>query len=183
MRNIFIGYLFIFLDFNFNFNAHTLALIPDFIGFYFMVKGLKELASQSQRFTKVQPLAVGMGVYTAVLFIMDLLGMGMGTLSWVLGLVSLAISLYISYTIILGIQDIETTRDADLYSQKLKSTWMGMVITHVASYLFVWVPALALISVIAAFVLAIVYLFAFRNTKNAYEALPRVMDELPDAEV
>ena len=75
MSNIFIGALFVFLNFTININGIKIGLIPDFIGYIIMVKGLAELENESPYFLKAKGFAKGMAVYTAILYAMDLFGL------------------------------------------------------------------------------------------------------------
>ena len=68
MRNIFSGFILIFLDFNLNLGNSTIGLIPDFIGYFVMIGGLDQMVGESTIFTKVRPFVVGMAVYTGILY-------------------------------------------------------------------------------------------------------------------
>lgn len=57
MSNIFIGALFVFLNFTININGIKIGLIPDFIGYIIMVKGLAELENESPYFLKAKGFA------------------------------------------------------------------------------------------------------------------------------
>lgn len=174
MRNIFIGFLLVFLDFNIDINTCRIGLIPDFIGYIVMINGLKEMVHESRCFEKVKPFAVGMCVYSGFLYVLDLLGTSaaLGWLGVLLGIVSLIVSLYISYTIIKGIAEAETNHNADLNSTSLKNTWILMAIFHAASYVSAFVPALSIICILISLVVAIIFLVQFNRSKKLYEALP-----------
>ncbi len=178
MRSIFIGYMFTFLNININFGHSTLDILPDFIGFWFIIKGLKELAHESNFFEKVLPLAKFMMVYTAALWIMNLIGIA-GTdntiltiVITVLGLISLAISLLLSFNIIQGVKEIEFNHFTSLESGPLEKAWKIMAIAEVATFLLaVIVPPLSVVSLIVAFIFAIVFLVRFNRSKNLYEQI------------
>ncbi len=106
MNNIMIGFIFVFLDFNLTFGNSKIGLIPDFIGYMVMAKGLIQMAEESLLFMKAKPYATGMAVYTGVLYFMDLSGISvlLGALSYILAIVSTIISLYISYNIVMGVK-------------------------------------------------------------------------------
>ena len=74
MRNIFIGFILIFLDFNLTINNSQIGLIPDFIGYIIMINGLTEMADDSRLFLKSKPYAAGMAVYTGILYFADMFG-------------------------------------------------------------------------------------------------------------
>ena len=177
MRSIFIGYLFTFLNINLTFGNSTVDILPDFVGFWFIIKGLKELADESNFFEKVLPLAKFMMIYTAVLWIINVLGIGGGNtvltiLFAILGLVSIAVSLLLSFNIIQGVKEIEFNHFTSLGSAALENAWKIMAIAEVASYLLaIILPPLAVVSILVAFVFAIIFLVRFNRSKNLYEQM------------
>ena len=175
IKNIFIGFLLIFLDLTLYANQFSIEILSDFIGYVFIVMGLDELAKESPCFQKIRPYAVVMGVYSAVIFALNFLGLGnmFFPLDWLLGIVALIVSFYISYVIIQGVEDMERHYQYDLNSVKLKSIWLGMVVTQGACYVLALIPILAVVSIIASLVLGIVFLVQFSESKNRYEAMKR----------
>ena len=59
MNQIFLGMLFVFLDLTLNINNCTIDFLPDFVGYILMMKGLREMESESACFTKSRPWAMG----------------------------------------------------------------------------------------------------------------------------
>lgn len=173
MSNIFIGFLLIFLDINLILNQGTIGLTPDFIGYIFVVKGIAEMASESTLFMKVRSLCIGMAIYTGVIYVIELFGIKT-QLDWLgvlLGFVSTILSLYISYTIVCGVQEIETLRAIDLNGNKLRSTWTYMAICQVIIYLSIFMPILAIILFIISTIISIIFLVNLNTSKNNYNNL------------
>ncbi|NLK73333.1 MAG: hypothetical protein GX285_09975 [Clostridiales bacterium] len=170
MRNIFIGFLLIFLDFNLNIGSSQIGLIPDFVGYIVMIKGLVEMAMESGQFIKVKPFASGMAVYTGILYVMDLFGISasLGALSYILGIASVIISLYISYSIVMGVREIEEKYSIFMNGDSLYSAWKILAILNILTFVLIIIPALAIICIIATFVIAILFLVAFNKSKNLY---------------
>lgn len=179
MKRIFIAFLLIFLDFNLNLDNLQIGLIPDFVGYIVMINGLVEMADESPQFIRVKPFATGMAIYTGILYFMDLAGISasLGALSYVLGIVSLAISLYISYCIVMGVKEMEVKYNTDLNGDGVKSMWTIMAILSVISYILVFVPALAFFCLLATIIMAICFLVAFNNSKNLYYEMPEPSSE------
>lgn len=174
MKKIFIGLLLVFLDFNLTLNNSVIGLIPDFIGYIVMVKGLEEMADESPLFPKVRPYTVGMAVYTGVLYALDLFGIiGLASvLSFLLGVVALAVSLYISYNIVMGVREMEERYETNLNGEQLKSRWTIVAVFSIASIVAQLVPTtLAIILLICVFIVYILFLVAFNRSKNLYEAM------------
>jgi hypothetical protein len=170
MNNIFIGFLFVYLDFNITFGTSRVGLIPDFIGFILIAIGVAELTAGNDRFSRVRPLAIGMAVYTGLLYGMDLLGVSynLGILSFLLGLASLIVSFYISYSIVRGVQDLEVSLGQNLNGGPLYSAWLALAVCTVAIYVLILVPGLNVLCVIVSLVIGIVFLVMFSKTKNLY---------------
>lgn len=52
MRHLFWGLFFVTLDFDLSLGSVTLGLLPDFVGYYLLMKGMEELAEESGHFEK-----------------------------------------------------------------------------------------------------------------------------------
>jgi len=173
--SMFIGFLMVFLDFNIELGSGVIGLLPDFVGFIFIVKGLDELKGESPKFTVIRPYAVAMAAYCGLVYILDLIGLSrdMGFAATAIGILATLLSLYITYTIILGIEDIEGARGAELGGDQLMALWKPMAVIHVLSFIVPFVfPFLGAVCIIAAVVLTIAFLVYFRRTQKAYDALP-----------
>lgn len=170
MQLVFLGFLFVFLDFNLKLGAAAIGLVPDFVGYILMAKGLTELARFNQDFEKVKPLAVGMAVYTGVLYALDLMSLSIewAVATYFMGLASVAISLVISSQIVTGILALEAERYWNLEGQKLKSAWTYMAILQGVSAVCGWIPLVGGVGAVAAFVMGLLFLVAFYKTKERY---------------
>ncbi len=170
MKNIFIGFIFIFLNLNLNLGNSQIGLIPDFVGYIVMINGLVEMAGESTLFMKVKPYVTGMAVYTGVLYLFDLVGVSvsLGSLSYVLAFTSTAVSLYISYHIVMGVIDMEGKYNTPLNGDSLKSTWTLLAVFDVLTFVSLWIPAVAIICIIVSFIVAVCFLVAFSKSKNLY---------------
>lgn len=173
MSNIFWGFLLTFLDFNFTADTVIIGLLPDFIGYFLIAKGLSSLGNRSQFFTKAQPLANGMIVYSAILYVLDLFGISgsLGLLGAILGVISTIVGLCISYYIIQGILDLERFYSVDLNGQTLYSIWRPLAVFELLVYVGVIVPLLGVLLLIALFITTIMLLINLNTAKNRYEQL------------
>ncbi len=170
MSRILTGFLFIFLDFNLTLGNSKIGLIPDFIGYLIMLGGLAEMAEESPLFENVRPFAVGMAVYTGILYAMDLIGLSasLGFLTYLIAVIGTVVSLYISYNIVTGVQETEVKRGAFLAGDRLRSCWVNLAILNAVTYVSIIFPFLAVICIIVTFIIAVIFLLAFRNSKNLY---------------
>lgn len=175
MRNIFIGFILVFLDFNLDLGNSRIGLIPDFIGYYVMIKGLEELIGESDFFIKIKPFATGMAVYSAIMYAMDLFGLSvsLGALTYLLAIASTAISLYISYNIVMGVIDMEEKDNIHLNGESLKSTWKLLAVFNVLTFVSILFPLGAIIIIIVTLIVSIVFLVEFNKSKNLYYDINR----------
>lgn len=170
MKNIFVGFIFIFLDFNLNLGNSQIGLIPDFVGYLIMISGLEEMAGESALFMKVKTYATGMAIYTGILYLVDLFGLSvsLGWLTYILAFISTAISLYISYNIVMGVIDVEGKYNVLLNGESLKSTWTLMAVLNIIALVSTLIPFIAILCIIASFIVAVCFLVAFNKSKNLY---------------
>lgn len=174
MSNIFNGFLFIFISFNLAFGTVRIDMIPDFVGYIFMIKGLGEMAAESARYLKIRPFAIGMCAYTFILFIVNLFGsvsIGRVITDMILALISTITSLYIAYNIVMGVRDLEYKYDREFNAAVLYEKWIGFVFFSFAPILLIFLPILNLISIIAALVVIILFLVEFNKTVKLYNAM------------
>lgn len=163
--------LLVFLNFNLDIGASRIGLIPSFLGYIFMLNGIAELTQLSGRFISVRPYIIIMTVYSGIFYIMDLLGVSamiseLAALG--LGLLSTVMSLVISYHIVMGIREIESTKIMDLHAEKLYSTWKILAVFSLIGYVLLVIPVLAIVSMVAGLIVGIYYLYIFNQTKNLY---------------
>lgn len=170
MKNIFIGFVLIFLEFSLDIGNSKIGLIPDFVGYIVMINGLVEMDGESTLFMKVKPYVTVMAVYSGFLYLLDLLGasLSLGMLAYALAFISTAISLYISYNIVMGVIDIEGKYNKSLNGNNLKTTWILLAVFNVLTFVSVLIPLVTIPCIIVSFILAICFLFAFNNSKNLY---------------
>lgn len=186
MKLVFWGFFFLFLNFNLTVNGHILNVLPDFVGCWLLYRGFEELRAESERFDALRPFTVGLGIYTALIWVGDLLGVGFG--SWVgtlLGIAASIVELYIAWGVIQALRETEAHRQADLNANGMYRAWRVMLVTQIGAYVLQllilaqsWgmIAALTVIVVIAGFVGAILFLVAVWRSRQCYEALPPVME-------
>ncbi|MDY3985029.1 hypothetical protein [Dysosmobacter sp.] len=181
MSRLFWGFFFIFINFNLTFNGtHALNLLPPFVGYLLLLSGTGELAAESDLFQSVRPFLIGMAVYTALLWVGNLLGLGGGWLGSLLGLASTAVALYVEWALVKAIQDMEARRGADLNGGAMMTVWRRLLVLQIAaqvSALLAGISTLGLLTVIwivlavAAFVNVVLFLRAVWRGKKRYEEL------------
>jgi len=167
MNNLFKGMIFVFININITLGNSKIDILPDFIGFFMIAKGLEELYNQSDNFIKIKPFATGLGVYTLIIFLLNLFGVTIG-LEYIAGIVYTILLIYVSYTIIIGIMDIEKSFNTSLETERLMSSWKIMTIFNILIFIVVFIPFFNFIFLIFSIVFIIAYLVSFNRTKNLY---------------
>ena len=166
MKNFFIGMIFIFLNFNLTFNGHIIGLLPGFVGYYFVLEGIKSFNGEIPAFEKIKQLCTIMIAVYAVVYALDLLAVNLGFLGIVIGFAMLAANLYMSFHLTEGFLYIEKTKLIDLGAADLREKWKLFCIMMCASTVLVYVPLVNIIAIIVNAVFSILFLVQFNKTKN-----------------
>ena len=166
MKNFFIGMIFIFLNFNLTFNGHIIGLLPGFVGYYFVLEGIKSFNGEIPAFEKIKQLCTIMIAVYAVVYALDLLAVNLGFLGIVIGFAMLAANLYMSFHLTEGFIYIEKTKLIDLGAADLREKWKLFCIMMCASTVLIYVPLVNVVALIANMVCSIIFLVQFNKTKN-----------------
>ena len=173
MKKLFWGFFFIYIDFHLDINAIRIDLIPTFVGYLLLLGGISELMEESPHFEKVRTPSIVMAVYTGILYVLDLFGLGLSMpylISILLSIISCVLSYYISYHVVEGVIEIETRSSYPLDAARLKTAWIVLVVTHAISCAAAYADlgVIALLGMIVFFVCMICFLCFFGHTKNLY---------------
>lgn len=169
MNNLFIGMLLLFLNFNINIGNISIGLLPDFLGYIYILKGVKELSNESRFFSKVNPFARNMTYFTLVLYIFNLIGLKIGYVMFILGLISSLLGLYVAYLCVKGIRDMEELNGWELKGETLYKTWQVLAVLSILSSTIAFIAGIgAIFMLIGNIILIIVYLVSFNQTKKLY---------------
>lgn len=170
MDRLFRGMLFVLLDFQLNIGEHSIGLIPDWLGFIYLLQGFQLLEEEWDGFRKGQMPMQLMVVYSAVVYVLDALNLSiqMAVVTWALGLVSVIICLFITRQISVGICYMEQNRGWDLQGRKLQSLWLYLVVMQVIAVLFSWVPVVGIVCSVAQMIISIVWLVTLHGCRKRY---------------
>lgn len=187
MKMMLIGLFFILFQFDVKVGNATVGLLPDFLGYALLAVNLGRLKSESRRFARIRPLAAGMGIFTGILYLLDLVGFSSG-MSYaeeveishthllfllVAGVVTTFLSLYILFCIVRGIQAVELRAGVELNGEKLKTSCTGLSVFLVLTWFFaLLIPQMALFCGIGYFAFAVAFLVSFNKTSVLYSYLP-----------
>lgn len=170
MDKIFVGFLFCYLNLNLNFGASTINLLPEFVGYILLYLGIRELAHESERYPKVQPFLIGLGVYTGIVWVMNLMGRTGSIVAVLLNLVAAVIDMYAVYQIIMGFEEIEHRHSVDIAAEKTLTCWKICVVIHILTIVLFWVPVLNILLMFGAIIAVIMLLVCVHKTRKLYNA-------------
>lgn len=151
MHRLFWGLFFVLLDIDLTVGRATFEILPDFVGFFLLIKGMEEQAGTSPSFEKSRHVAFGLFLLSAVYYGAGLLNLEPMTkvVFWVLEFICLAVFLWLLWGI------------AADGSEQLKGLWLIVAVVEVLSALLSWVPLIGSICRAAALVTGIVFLLAY----------------------
>lgn len=177
MKRIFWGILLAFLDINLDLpGGARVGLLPDFIGYYLIYRGLCQIAFESEQLAKAKPFAKTAIAVSAVFYVLDILltpGWGAGALGIAAGLAFSVLYLYVLYLLVLGIQDIETSYGCKIGGGKLRVCLNVLAVCTIAAYPLALLSALlAAYAAVGAFAALVIFALLFFSTASAYDALP-----------
>lgn len=172
MKDLFIGMALVFLDVNFSVQGHSFDVLPDFVGYYLMLRELEQLAIHSNHFRKAHPWAKGMAIFSLVIYVFNALAVTIRDQFWsfCLGFAAQAIGLLIGYWIVSGVRELERKRNWRLGGEKLFNLWLYMTVITMITYASSWIPLVGAVGVIGALVMNLCFLAAFYRTMKVYEA-------------
>ncbi|MEG2928277.1 MAG: hypothetical protein RR846_01900 [Oscillospiraceae bacterium] len=176
MSNIFIGQLFILVNFNFTINGHIFDCAPNFVGWYFIYKGIGEIYSFStENFSKAKNQSLVLCAIELTRFL-GLLFAGYGARGLVNNIFACliaALELGVLYYIIQGLFIVQAVKNKYLYADRLMKIWKSRGVICVV-YLAVSILSLntaAVICAIISLVVSVNFLMVFYKAKEEYNAV------------
>ena len=151
MHRLFWGLFFILLDIPVTVGRIELEILPDFVGFFLLMKGMEALASETGRFQKSRHVAFGLFLLSAICCGAGLLNLKPMTevAFWALEFACLAGFLWLLRKI---------TTDG---SEQLKTLVLIVGVVQVLGMVLGWMPLVGSICRTAALVIGGVFLLAF----------------------
>ena len=189
MTAFIIGFIFLYTDISIQVTEiTTLGLIPDFIGWFLIYRGLCLLSHMSPKFSRVKTVSLICGFLAIIAWLLDIFGVTkfFGVFSLPLLGALCAAGLIVTYRIIEGLDDIENDTNADLKAKEMYKIFPPLCVAE-AIGLLVGVFGMAMLFIafkIALLVCLIVFVGFFVQAKKGYDALPEEVkkkkEEKPD---
>lgn len=174
MKLIFWGLILVFFDFHLNIGACSISLLPAFVGYILIGKGMKSVDCGA--YVTARPWVTAGIIYSAIVWVLNCLGVMTQLTTMALFAVLFAVGgtvilMGVLHRITGGICEIEQVHGWDLQGRALKTAWtvtaVWVVLMHLTSLL--GMAALAVVALIAAYAFEVYYLFRYHKSRKAYE--------------
>lgn len=165
MRTIFFGLALVLLDADVTFGTATLDLLPDFIGFDLMRRGMEQLAGEETEFNRGRHWAFGMELAAVILYGARILRPdthGRVTV-WILNLILRCAFLILLYFIVRGTEKLCRRKGRESQAERMKGFYLMIAVLHPVCALISWIPLTGSVSKIASAVLSACFLAAYRS--------------------
>lgn len=177
MKTIFWGLLITCLHFNLNFDSSTIDLIPSFLGWYLVSRGLCELPPCTARDDSASPVKL-MIALTAATWFLQILG-GLGIFGGAVALLSGFCEFYALWMLIQTVKAMELIVSHSMPGETLSVVWRAYLLCTI----LVYVPFLSGICALVALGCKIALVYWFWRAAKAYEeAMAHPIEILPPEE-
>lgn len=172
MNTIFLGLVLVLLDVDVTIGTATIELLPDFLGFFLILKGMTSLAGENKFFNLGRHMAFGLAIAYFVLFVAALMNPGTvgKVIFWCAGLAALIGQLALMKKIVAGVRQMELDLGRDLKGERIQAMWLILVVLSILRHLLSWVPIVGGVCGIAELLVGILFLAAFRECAKRYKA-------------
>ena len=169
MVYLFWGFLFTFVNAKVHPAGLTVGLIPDFVGFFLLWRGLVVLSSESRVFKKLTPVALVFLFVSLFMYVTDLFNVFSedNMIMFAVGIVYTAARLFFCYFILRGIKDMEVKRNAEFYSAKLFRAWVAVFVFNICA--MIPVSGLALVGALGILVVTAMFLVRMWDSMKNYK--------------
>lgn len=176
MNTIFIGLIFVLFDFSISIGSVTVGLIPSFVGFLLICKGVRSLYPYSYSFKSANIVSFVSLIFSALLYAIDLFALSPvvfshHAVSFIVSILSTILYLIVLFHILKGIQEIEEDHDIKLGYSQLMSCWTVILVSKLLLASAGFIPLLALLCLLLSLVISIVFLVFFLRTNKAFTSL------------
>ena len=136
MNRLFWGLIFVVLDWKFTLGTAVFEILPDFLGFYLLMKGMEELAALSRIFDRGRHWAFALALASGVYFGAELMAPPAGTqvVLWAAGLLMLGAGLALIRKILRGMGEL------GLDTATAEGIWLVLATLQSICYLANWIP-------------------------------------------
>lgn len=167
MDLVFYGLCLVLLKFDFN----GLDVLPDFVGYFLMYRGLGQLALKSRRLSNLRSWCSGMLILTLPLWFVSF----SSEAALVFGLTFAIVRVYVLYQLVQVMQELQQHHaDAFFDMETLRVRWTLVLTAEVAGYTAILLGMNSLVTGLlglADMIICILFLMAFHRVRLAYRSV------------
>ena len=177
MGYLFWGFLFAFVNLKLKgealggfFSNYSVGIVPDFVGFLLLWKGITTLIPESKSFKKLVPASIVLLFVSVAMYVTDFFNVFANEdsmLMFAVDIVYTAAKLFFCYFIIRAIGDMEIKRKAELYSSKLFTAWALVFVFN--AWAMIPKPGIALIGSLGIVVTTAMFLVRMWDSMKNYK--------------
>ena len=170
MKLIFWGLVLVFFDFNLNIGACSVSVLPGFVGYWLIRRGMGQVDCDA--YIRANPWVIAGIIYSAIVWVLNCIGLLKGSVVEILSIViEPVIQLVVLHRITKGICELEDTHGWDLYGRSLKTAWLMVAVWTVLSRLMnvLGVASLAVLALLVTYAFVLYYIFRFHKSRRAFE--------------
>jgi hypothetical protein len=172
----YLGFLFVMIDFR----LQGVDILPDIIGYWMFAGGLSMLASKSGFFEKARSLNMFM-IILSIFQIYERPAQGsginfglLGPVGFLIGIAATILSLIVIYNLFMGIKDMARLQGQTGISEEAEKRWVQYLVLQLAgllSIVLLIMPPLAMVFLMALFILSIVLVIATIGIPHIYNKI------------
>lgn len=168
MSDFLLGLIVIFLDFSLGFGDHYIGLLPDVLGYVFLLNGLKKVQSKSPVFVFTRSVVAPLTAVTAFTYMADLFALlkNYPILQWLSGLAEVAGGIAVAFLLVRGFADVERVEEKDFQVRHLMTMWLATACVQGVTFFTTNVLLLGLVCTVASCIVMIIFLVAFHRTEK-----------------
>ena len=172
MNRLFWGLLFCLLDYEVTVGSAVFEILPDFVGYFLLMKGMESLAGENEYFDRGRHWAFGLLIVSVLVYGANLMNPDAMTKVWLWAaeLAAMILQLLLIRRIIRGLARMERDHGLKLGTERLRAVWLILAVLYPICHLFSWVPLVGDVCGIAALVMGILFLITFYGAKTGYPA-------------
>ena len=182
MVKMLIGLFFITMELTIARGNMIIGLLPDFVGYFLLMMGLREIAHENDFFYKNIRFSFWVGAMSLMAYVMDLIGATMlgQYQSLLMQLVLVVLEPICLLRVVRGVRQVEKDYEIDAKGKWMLAVWVVMTVLSVFALIVSGVPEISdLVGLILSFV-SLGFVALFFNFRAVYTEL---MEELaPEAE-
>ncbi len=175
MKKLFFGFFLVMINLNIYLNngVMTIDLLPDFIGYILITKGLGELEGEVPLFANLKRLTLGASLLLTVKYALDVYGITtqLGMAGLLLDFVLSVIHVIVCWGVVEGFEVLSPLHSIDLKCVGLKQAVYALSVMYVCTYAtMVIMPAISVLCVLGGFLVSIWFMVLLYQAQKAWNA-------------